>query len=247
MKKLLRKTVKRAFNAVGLDLVRKGAGRDGMERLRQVQRLGLSPRVIFDGGAFHGLWSQEVAAIFPGARIVIAEPNPALLDTIRRNVGSIDPAPQILAVAVGGEAGRANFNIWREETNDRGASLFGNVSGKAAKVVEVEVDTLDNIARRLSLWPNLVKLDLQGGELDALTGGAEVLRRAEFVFVEFGCLEAYVGRATPREVIDLMYDSGFCLYDITDLNDRPYDGALTGGDFSFVKTTSPLRAHKGWD
>ncbi len=247
MKKLLRKTVKRAFNAVGLDLVRKGAGRNGMERLRHVQRLGLAPRVIFDGGAFHGLWSQEVAAIFPGAQIVIAEPNPALQDKIRGNVGSIDPAPQVLALAVGGAAGRADFNIWRDETNDQGASLLGNVSGKASKVVEVEVDTLDRIAERLSLWPDLVKLDLQGGEFEALKGGPETLRRAEFVLVEFGCLEAYVGRATPREVIDLMYDSGFCLYDITGLHDRPYDGALTGGDFSFVKTTSRLRAHKGWD
>ena len=44
-----------------------------------------------------------------------------------------------------------------------------------------------------------------------------------------------------------MYDHDYCLYDIIDLHDRPYDGALTGGDFFFVKNSSPLRRYKAWE
>jgi hypothetical protein len=38
----------------------------------------------------------------------------------------------------------------------------------------------------------------------------------------------------------------YCLYDIIDLISRPYDGALTGGDFIFVKNNSQLKKYKGY-
>jgi len=65
--------------------------------------------------------------------------------------------------------------------------------------------------------------------------------------IEFGCLEAYADRTTPDDLLELMYQNDYCLYDIVDCHYRPYDGALTGGDFFFVKNSSVLRKHKGWD
>jgi hypothetical protein len=44
-----------------------------------------------------------------------------------------------------------------------------------------------------------------------------------------------------------MYANDYCLYDIIDLIYRPYDNALTGGDFFFVKNNSPLKSHKGYN
>ena len=44
-----------------------------------------------------------------------------------------------------------------------------------------------------------------------------------------------------------MFDNDYCLYDLVDCHYRPYDGALTGGDFIFVKNSSALRAYKGWE
>jgi hypothetical protein len=43
-----------------------------------------------------------------------------------------------------------------------------------------------------------------------------------------------------------MYDSGYSLYDIVDLRYRPYDGALSDGDFIFTKNNSVIRAYKGY-
>jgi len=87
---------------------------------------------------------------------------------------------------------------------------------------------------------------LQGAEFLALKGATGVLESAEMVITEFGCLEAYIGRATSRDLLDIMFDNDYCLYDIVDCHYRPYDGALTGGDFFFVKNWSVLRKHKGW-
>ena len=47
--------------------------------------------------------------------------------------------------------------------------------------------------------------------------------------------------------MDIMYDNSCCLYDVASCSDRPYDGALTGVDFFFVKNSSVLRKHKGWE
>lgn len=251
-KDLLFRAIRRSLSPFGLEVVlkgdlQKGNKRTWVERLKQAKALGFSPRKILDGGAFRGLWSKEVAGLFPGAQIVLVEPNPFVRDLIVSNTSHILPAPILLNVALGESQKKSSFNIWRDADMDQGASLLDHVSGPARQVVQVEVDTLDNIAQRLSFTPDLLKLDLQGGELAALRGGTEVLRHVEFAIIEFGCLDAYVKRTTPRELLDIMYDNDYCLYDVVSCSDRPYDGALTGGDFFFVKNSSILRSHKGWE
>jgi FkbM family methyltransferase len=246
----LKKIINTPLNAIGFELVRKASGA-GMatwiERLKLAKKLGFSPRVIVDGGAYTGGWSQDVSRLFTGAQIITVEPNPHVQDDIRRNISNIQPKPIVLNVALGGSKEKASLNIWRDETTDTGASLLTHVQGSANKAIEVDVDTLDNIAQQTGLMPDFVKLDLQGAELPALEGASRVLEHAELMMIEFGCLEAYEGRTTPRDLIDLMYENNYCLYDIVDCHYRPYDGALTGGDFLFVKNSSALRKHKGWD
>lgn len=247
LKKLIHKIVKRPLNAFGLDIVRQTTARTWKKRMQLAKKLGFSPKVVIDGGAFTGLWSKEIAELFPGIQIIIVEPNSSVQKIIAHNTSHIRPAPIILNVALGEYQRKASFHIWRDEDSDTGASLLNHVSGKAKREIQVEVDTLDNIAQRLDIRPDLIKLDLQGGESAALKGGEKVLKEAEFAIIEFGCLEAYIARATPRDILDIMYDNNYVLYDIVDCHDRPYDGALTGGDFFFVKNSSVLRHYKGWE
>ena len=243
------------FHAVGLDVVRKGQQPKASkrvfpawdDRLRHARDLGFAPAVIVDGGAFRGYWSRDVAQLFPGAQLVMIEPNPHAREVIATTVAAVRPAPIVVDVAIGEAAGSAQLHIWREADSDRGASLLENVKGEAKLLVDVEVRTLDSVCDDLGLVPDLLKLDLQGGELAALRGATKALQHTEMMMIEFGCLEAYVGRTTPRDLIDIMFDHDFCLYDVVDCHYRPYDGALTGGDFIFVKNRSALRAYKGWE
>lgn len=256
MKALLRGAIKqivnKPLNAVGLQLGRASANKGSLvpswkERLRLAKKLGFSPRVIFDGGAFRGLWTKEVAQMFPGAQIVMFEPNPFVQEIIQTNISRIQPPPKIFNIALGASPGKAKFNIWNASDSDTGASLLDHVAGEAHRVVEVNLETMDNIAQQTNLFPELVKLDLQGGELSALKGATQVLKRAELMIIEFGCLDAYIERATPRDLLEIMYANDYCLYDIVDYHYRPYDGALTGGDFFFVKNSSILKRYKGWE
>jgi FkbM family methyltransferase len=243
----LKNIVNMPLNAIGLALVRRTQVYPTWQgRMKLAKKLGFSPRVIFDGGAFRGIWSRDAAHLFPGAQIVLIEPNPFVQKYIARNISHVEPPPRILNLALGESSGKAKFNIWGEEESNTGASLLNHVSGEANKVIEVDVDTIDNISQQMSLIPDLVKLDLQGGELSALKGATRVLKHTEVMMIEFGCLAAYIERTTPRDLMEIMYENDYCLYDIIEYIYRPYDGALTGGDFMFVKNSSALRGHKDW-
>jgi len=248
----LKRVGRAPFHAVGLDVVRRKQRNPKvfptwLERLQHAKELGFAPRVIFDGGAYRGYWARDVSKLFDGAQLVLIEPNPSLQEIIAETVAEVRPAPIVVPQALGAAPGSATLHIWRESAKDRGASLLDHVSGAPREAVEVEVRTLDSISEELRLVPDFVKLDLQGGELAALRGSTNVLKTAELMLIEFGCLDAYIGRTTPRDLLDVMFDNDYSLYDLVDCHYRPYDGALTGGDFIFVKNSSALRAYKGWE
>lgn len=217
------------------------------KRLQHMKSLGFKPRVIFDCGAYLGHWTKSMAQVFPGAQIVLMEPNATILPKTRQTIAGITPAPRLLDAACGAQAGVADLNVWgNEHTSVAGSSMLGHVQGDPQARLQVRVETIDSIAEQTGFKPDLLKLDLQGAELPALQGAESVLETAELVICEFGCLEAYLDRTTPRDVMNHLYDRDFALYDIVDLIYRPYDGALTSGDLFFIKNSSPLRQHKGF-
>ena len=229
-------------------ILRQGMAMPSWEnRIIHAKSLGFEAKEIFDVGAFTGMWTRSVTSIFPGSKVIAIEPNPNIQNELHDNLALIVPAPVILQRAAAEQAGYMTFNIWGDPKAATSASLQKHVRGGAETQVEVQVDTLDSITEEFNFEPNLVKLDLQGSEIRALQGASTLLKKVEMFLVEFGCLEAYVDRASPRQLLNIFYDNDYCLYDIVDCHYRPYDGALTGGDFIFVKNSSQLRSYKNWD
>lgn len=216
-------------------------------RIIHAKSLGFEAKEVFDVGAFTGLWTISISRIYPGSKVIAIEPNPHIQHELSQNLSSIVPAPIILQRAAADQSRSMLFNIWGDPKKATSASLQEHVRGGADTQLAVQATTLDSIAEEFKVEPNLVKLDLQGAEIRALNGAKKLLNSVEMFLVEFGCLDAYVDRATPRQLLDIFYDNNYCLYDIVDCHYRPYDGALTGGDFIFVKNTSKLRHYKNWD
>jgi FkbM family methyltransferase len=218
-----------------------------MQRIQNMKNIGFSPGSIFDCGASLGHWSWEVGKIFKGVQIVAIEPNSKILTKTKELLSCMTPPPIIESCAIGAENKTTFLNVWdNDETKMSGSSLKNHVQGNPREKLKVKLKTLDTIANEHSLQPNLVKLDLQGYELEALEGATELLETTEVFIIEFGCLEAYIDRTTPFELMEKMYNNNYCLYDIVDLIYRPYDNALTGGDFFFVKNESTLKKYKGY-
>lgn len=239
------------LKSFGFELIRtrsKAVNPAWYDRLKHMKDLGFTPNVIFDCGAYIGEWTVKASEIFDNAQFLLIEPNTIITEETQKHISGISPQPILLkGIAVEAEMKPGYLNVWANaETSMEGSSLLAHIQGEAQQKIPIEIVPLDSISAQYHLKPDLVKLDLQGAELSALKGAQHILETAEAFMIEFGVLDAYDKRTTPRELIDMMYDHHYCLYDIVDLCYRPYDMALHGGDFLFVKCDSPLKHYQGY-
>jgi FkbM family methyltransferase len=171
-------------------------------------------RTVIDAGAGRGQFAVFALRTFPRAQIVGFEPAPHSFTTatrVLRGSGLVDLRRQ----ALGAEAGTATFHI----TADADSSSLRRPTGEQTRRfpgtnsidrVEVEVVTLDEAVTE-PRRPALLKLDLQGGELDALRGAERLLGSIDDVFAECSFVELYEGQVLADQVICYLRDRGFTL------------------------------------
>ena len=199
------------------------------------------PRVIVDGGAHLGQFALLARKTFPDAEeFHLFEPQQACLEPLRKLCAS--ERFVLHECALSGRPGTLRF--LRTEQPNTGAHV---VEDEAAATL-VEARTLDEVFEtKLDRGCRaLLKLDLQGHELDALRGGAKSLRSIEVVLTE---VSFYVQSHVPMaaEIIAFMGGIGFVLYDVASLSGRRRDNRLREGDLVFVRQDSPLLEDRRWE
>ena len=79
----------------------------------------------------------------------------------------------------------------------------------AIKIIEIEVDTLDNILRQLGIdRVNFIKIDIEGAEIEALKGMKETLRNND-VKLAIASYHKVNGEPTYKTIIPMMREMGF--------------------------------------
>lgn len=237
----MRKLVKTAVRRVGYDLRRRGAlGRTFGDALLHLRRLGFRPATIVDVGVADG--TPDLYSVYPDCRYFLIEPlaeyEPRLRELSRRLNANI-----VLAAA-GPQPGRTTLYV-----HGPGSSVFHEPDSPFANVPrrEVPVITLDTVCAQYGAKaPFLIKVDVQGGELQVLAGAKRILQDTEAVVLETSLFEAAEGWPTLLDVLNWMNAEGFSAYDVCGGNPRPYDGALAQLDIVFVKTYGQFRAHPGY-
>jgi FkbM family methyltransferase len=84
------------------------------------------------------------------------------------------------------------------------------------EVYEVPVHRLDTMISKFKLpKPDLLKIDVQGAELEVLKGGPSVLKRVQLIQLEAWLKREYFGR-TPllHEIIDFLRKRKFKVFDL---------------------------------
>ena len=210
-------------------------------RLVQLAGNGFQPDVIYDIGASTGEWARMAAKIWPRAKIYGFEPNaadqPALEQTTR---------------------GLPNFTFHRCFLGSKQKTVTFQSAGVGTSVLaphnesaateQAPMMVLDRLIADGTLpAPDLMKLDVQGYELEVLNGAAEALKHSQAVLLEVSFLNFYSGWPLADEVIEFMKKEGFAWYDILGCLRRPMDDALGFMDLLFVKRDHPLRSSVGWE
>ena len=130
-----------------------------------------APRVILDVGANIGLAALQFRARYPGAEIVAIEPDPETFAKLERNVAD-DPRIRPVNVAVAAAGGE--LLLFRPPGYSIASSLKRSGAERDA-YARVRAETLDDLCAELGLASiDLVKLDVEGAELEALRGFARL-------------------------------------------------------------------------
>jgi FkbM family methyltransferase len=198
---------------------------------------------IIDGGAHKGAFVDAARRLSPGAHFLCFEPDPLLAASLQEKFAG-KAKVQIIQAALGSTRGTATFNINRSRACNSLASSDGAATGVLGELmttmerISVEVTTLDDAMLNAGMRScDIVKLDLQGHDLEALSGAAETLKSAKVVIVEVWYAPVYAGTVTYLKICELLQKSGFSIYTLAGLHYSTKD-RLLWSDAIFLRADS---------
>ena len=195
---------------------------------------------VVDIGANRGQFTPAVRKWIPNARVIAFEPLTEAGITFRA-VFQGDSGVTLHQTAIGPQAGETTIHV---ATADDSSSLLpisplqvrlfpgtGEIRTEKIKVARLS----DYVLPEEIDPPALLKLDVQGYELEALRGCEELLTRFSYIYAECSFVELYTGQALVDEIIAWLRERGWCLDGIFNMTyDR--DGKSVQADFIFKKS-----------
>jgi FkbM family methyltransferase len=165
-----------------------------------------------DVGTNRGQLLRVALRAAPAARHVAFEPIPELAAELRREFPLLDSRQ----LALSAQPGTAEFCHFRTMDGWSGLRRSLEVSDErgAPEYIEVRVSTLD--IELAELQPRVIKIDVEGAELDVVQGGREVLARAKpFVIFEHVPSASALYGSPPAAVYDELRSLGYEIFAIT--------------------------------
>jgi FkbM family methyltransferase len=171
-------------------------------------------RTIIDAGANVGQFARASAELFPRAKVYSIEALPEVAKTFRANLAD-RPSVRLFETALGSHGGTIRFypNSYSQSSSALPLEDAGGPKHRGQRQLEpidLPVIRLDDLLGGESLeGPVLLKLDLQGFELEALRGAPEVLSRCDCVLAETVFAAAYRGEPLFGELQAYLGERGF--------------------------------------
>lgn len=210
----------------------------GKNRMTRIKELipGESPLVI-DGGAHKGEFTKLILRQYSDPEIYGYEPIPALADalkdkykhsekiTIRQAaLGSEENSTQLHITQILPASSILESGLYAKKYHDNGLDVKETID-----ISQVRLDA------EISQSIDILKLDLQGYELEALKGAEKVLDKIKLILVEVEFVPLYKNQPLFAEIDVYLRANGFRLLNLYDLYTH-LDGQLTSGDAIYLNS-----------
>jgi FkbM family methyltransferase len=179
---------------------------------RAFKEAGFAPRVFFEVGSSNSGWSYQMSTLFPSARFHLFEPLVDHKEFYRENTARIlklRPDFRIHKIAVGQVDGTTKLGV--DASGYSASTLVTQTTEKFTELVEVQVRRLDTLVFEQDLpRPDVLKMDVQGGELAVLIGAGPLLDTVQLIQAEVWFARGY-WEQTPlfHEINEYLGAKGF--------------------------------------
>jgi FkbM family methyltransferase len=143
-------------------------------------------RIVFDIGCNIGQSTLLIASSKSLKKLVLVEPNPYSLSNAAENLILNNQSQNIIFIP------KAAYNIsgkiiqlWTMHGSFSGASTnidFTKTGTISKNYIDVQTITLDDIAKTYDIYPDLVKIDVEGAENYVLEGASEIANKGGTIF-----------------------------------------------------------------
>jgi FkbM family methyltransferase len=177
--------------------------------LTRLQKRGLVIETVYDIGAHRGAWTAGVRRSLPGARFFLFEANEGHADALS------ETGDKYFTVVLSSEQKPVEFF----GAGTSGDSYLRELTERYAAVPPTTrlATTLDQMIEEHSLpYPDFIKADVQGAELDVMTGGTKALNHAKLVLLECPILPYNLGAPKIDEYFSFMDERGFTVLQFVD-------------------------------
>ena len=188
--------------------------------------------IILECGANTGTSTEKFLNRFENPNIHTFEPVPKHIDVLNKKFSDNDDIT-IHEMAVGPSEGTIRIGVARKSNASSVLEIdtlqkyqsqndFANSESYEIKdKIEVKQSRIDNIVNNC----DIIKLDIEGYELEALRGASELLDDTKCIIAEVAFLPLHSGQPLFSDVDLFLRNNGFQLYDFDSLRRGP-DGQL---------------------
>ncbi len=199
----------------------------------------LSCECVVDVGANRGQFALIARQVFPLAKIHSFEPleEPA---QIFKRIFSNDPNVTLHPCAIGREKTVSTIHVTMDDDSSSmlpitktQSSMFPGATEKETR--QVTVLPLSQALGDISIpSASLLKIDVQGFELDVLQGCEDILDKFSHLYIECSFIELYEGQALAHQIIAWLEQRRFILIGVYNMYYEK-NGAAVQGDFLFTQ------------
>lgn len=180
-------------------------------------------KLVIDIGANEGQFIRTSLALMPNTSILAFEPNPISVQNLLQKANWNTEQVKIFSLGLGNSKDNLLLNVSKfspassllknsERLNQEFPDLL------TEKIVDVKIDRLDNILKELDIplcdRSLLIKIDVQGFELEVLKGANTIFEKIAVIICEVNLSLLYENQSNFDEIIGFLYLNNFRLIDI---------------------------------
>jgi len=174
-----------------------------------------SVKTIFDLGANIGTWTLMAKALIPDATVHAFEPVPQYQDGYLESTKKLKNVT-LHKVGTGRENKQEKFNLSGHSSSflDVGENLLKMFPGES-KTGEINVEMVrldDYIVLKNIPLPDLMKLDVEGFEMEVLSGALKCMKHCRFIILEVSFIERHIGQPLFHDIVHFMGQHNYTVH-----------------------------------